>query len=277
LLPLTDTSYRDFRPSLQLAMVLFAGRRALGAPGAWDHALSWLGLVAPAEVAAPAGSYQSDKGGFAILRRGAGMAMLRYPRFRFRPSQADALHLDLSLGGDNLLRDAGTYSYNTEAVWMDYFGGTAGHNTVQFDGRDQMPKLSRFLWGNWLRTSSTEGLLENAADVHFSAAYRDAQGACHRRRVFLGEGHLRVEDEVAGFRQRAVLRWRLAPGHWTREGIRLTNGAHTLMVQGSMPIIRCEITEGWESRHYLEKTPVPVLEVEIEKAGTLTTDYQWAA
>lgn len=49
------------------------------------------------------------------------MAMLRYPRFRFRPSQADALHLDLWLEGRNLLRDAGTYSYNTESAWLSYF------------------------------------------------------------------------------------------------------------------------------------------------------------
>lgn len=204
------------------------------------------------------------------------MVMLRYPRFRFRPSQADALHLDLWRDGENLLRDAGTYSYNTESKWMGYFGGTAGHNTVQFDGRDQMPRLSRFLWGDWLRTTATEDLVEDATGVHFSAAYRDTKGAFHRRRVHLAAAHLRVEDEVDGFRQRAVLRWRLATGPWALDGNRLTNGAQTLTVQGSMPILRCEITEGWESRHYLEKTPVPVLEVEIGKPGTLTTDYRWA-
>jgi hypothetical protein len=113
--------------------------------------------------------------------------------------------------------------------------------------------------------------------MHFSAVYRDAQGARHRRRVHLAAAHLRVEDVVGAFRQRAVLRWRLAPGPWALDGCRLTNGAQILTVQGSMPILRCEITEGWESRHYLEKTPVPVLEVEIGQPGTLTTDYRWAA
>jgi hypothetical protein len=277
LLQLSDSPYRDFRTSLQLAMVLHAGRRAVDEPGVWDHALSWLGLNAQAEAAAPAASCQGDKGGFAVLRKGRAMVMLRYPRFRFRPSQADALHLDLWNDGDNLLRDAGTYGYNTEKRWMEYFGGTAGHNTVQFDGRDQMPRLSRFLWGDWLRTSATEGLVEDAAGVHFSAAYRDTQGARHRRRVHLAAAHLRVEDEVGGFRQRALLRWRLAPGPWTLDGCQLTNGAQTLTVQGSIPILRCEMTEGWESRHYLEKTPVPVLEVEIGQPGTLTTDYRWIA
>ncbi|MFO0490561.1 MAG: heparinase II/III-family protein, partial [Curvibacter sp.] len=277
LLQLTDSPYRDFRPSLQLAMVLHAGRRAVDEPGVWNHALSWLGLNVPLKVAKPASSCQGNEGGFAVLRKGRAMAMLRYPRFRFRPSQADVLHLDLWKDGDNLLRDAGTYGYNTESQWMDYFAGTTGHNTVQFDGRDQMPRLGRFLWGRWLRTSAIEGLTENTEGVHFSAAYRDAQGARHRRRIHLAAAHLRVEDEVGGFRQRALLRGRLAPGPWTLDGCRLTNGVEILTVQGSMPILRCEITEGWESRHYLEKTPVPVLEVEIGQPGILTTDYRWVA
>jgi len=144
LLQLTDTTYRDHRPSVQLAMALFAGQRAYAEEGPWNHALQWLGVPLPQALASQPGSQVADDGGFAILRRGAAMAMLRYPRFRFRPSQADALHLDLWLDGDNLLRDAGSYSYNTEPKWLNYFGGTASHNTVQFDERDQMPRLSRF-------------------------------------------------------------------------------------------------------------------------------------
>jgi hypothetical protein len=61
--------------------------------------------------------------------------------FRFRPSQADALHLDFWLAGSNVLRDAGSYSYNTEPEWLNVFPGhNASHNTVQFDDRDQMPR-----------------------------------------------------------------------------------------------------------------------------------------
>ena len=67
-------------------------------------------------------------------------------RFRFRPSQADAMHVDLWVKDQNLLSDAGTYSYNTDARWLKYFPGTQSHNTVQFDDRDQMPRLGRFLF-----------------------------------------------------------------------------------------------------------------------------------
>lgn len=51
-----------------------------------------------------------DAGGYSLLRRGAVFALPRYPRFRFRPSQADALQVDPWLGGINHLRDAGSYS-----------------------------------------------------------------------------------------------------------------------------------------------------------------------
>jgi hypothetical protein len=284
LLQLTDAPYRDHRPTVQLAMALFDGKRAYAQPGPYDHALQWLGVDTPAEVAQPVGSYVADDGGFAMLRRGNAMAMLRYPRFRFRPSQADVLHLDLWLGADNLLRDAGTYSYNTESQWLNYFGGTASHNTVQFDGRDQMPRLSRFLLGDWLKTESVQPLQEDSQSTQFAAVYRDGEDASHHRSVSLKNDALHVVDKVQGFKRQAVLRWRLLPGDWRFElspdGPRLTlNGDHqtSLNVSANVPFTRCELVEGWESRHYLEKTPVPVLEVEIQQPGTLTTQLHWTA
>ena len=59
------------------------------------------------------------------MRNDQALAVLRYPRFRFRPGQADALHLDLWHHGVNLLRDAGTYSYNADGA--EWFSGTAGY------------------------------------------------------------------------------------------------------------------------------------------------------
>lgn len=277
LLQLADTAYRDYRPSVQLAMALFEDQRAYAEDGSWNHPLHWLGVPLPQALALQPGSFVADDGGFVVLRRGTAMAMLRYPRFRFRPSQADALHLDLWLDGENLLCDAGSYSYNTEPQWLNYFGGTASHNTVQFDDRDQMPRLSRFLFGDWLKTSFIEPMTQDAQATHFAAGYRDGKRASHRRHISLGDSHLRVVDEVAGFARKAVLRWRVAPGAWRQEGQRLTNGTHVLKVQASMPIIRCEVVEGWESRHYLEKTLVSVLEIEVQQSGILTTEYRWAA
>lgn len=286
LLQLVDSSYRDFRPSVQLAMALFAGQRAYAAEGSWDYPLRWLGVDRPSGVADTPLSLQADDGGFMVMCRNRAMALLRYPRFRFRPSQADVLHLDLWINGQCCLRDAGTYSYNTEPQWLNYFGGVAGHNTIQFDGREQMPRLSRFLLGGWLRTKNLEPLTVDADSVSAGAGYRDAAGAQHHRRVKLGDGLLRVTDRVGGFKKGAVLRWRLAPGEWhigqldgaSGRSVLVDNGnGHTLNVTADMAIVRCNIVQGWESLHYLEKKPVPVLEVEVTEPGILISEYHWAA
>ena len=37
---------------------------------------------------------------------------------------------------------------------MNYFSGIQSHTTIQFDEFNPMPKISRFLWGSWLKTES---------------------------------------------------------------------------------------------------------------------------
>lgn len=279
LLQLTNSNYRDHRPTVQLATSLFEGQSAYSQDGNWNHALHWLSLSAPHNVALKPGSFLADDGGFAMLHNGEAMAMLRYPRFRFRPSQADALHLDLWLHGENLLRDAGSYSYNTKAHWLNYFAGTASHNTVQFDARDQMPRISRFLFGDWLKTNFCETLRVDASGSQFAAGYSISRGPTHRRYVTLKPTCLMVTDEISGFERKAILRWRLAPGPWKlahrSDSVQLTNGVHELSLMASMPIVRCELIDGWESRHYFEKTTTPIIEIEVHQAGEIKTEYRW--
>lgn len=275
LLQLAASGYRDYRPSVQLGMALFTGEKAYPEPGLWNNQLAWLGVALPEKVAAPSGSRVFDGGGYAVLRQESAMAVLRYPRFRFRPGQADALHLDLWLGGENLLCDGGSYSYNTASEWLAYFPGTRSHNTVQFDDRDQMPRLSRFLFGDWLRTESLEPLTGDRDETTFGASYCDAYGARHRRSVRLAENRLIVHDEVSGFTGKAVLRWRLRPGNWLLDGHCMTDDQHRISVISSVPLARVEQVSGWESRYYFQKTELPVLEVEIHEQGIITTEYHW--
>lgn len=275
LLPLAPVPQRDHRPAVQLATVLFAGQRAYAGAGDFNAPLAWLGIDLPEAVASPLGSAALDASGHAVLARGEVLALLRYPRFRFRPSQADALHLDLWRGDENLLRDAGTYSYHCAAEWLAYFPGTAAHNTVQFDGRDQMPRLGRFLFGDWLAPEVAPEWAPSSEIDRVQVAYRDRAGARHVRRVALSARHLKVVDEVEGFRERAVLRWRLAPGDWVLDGPVLRRGTLTLSVAASVPIARLALVSGQESRHYLQRTPLPVLEVEVRQPGSLTTVMEW--
>jgi len=260
--------YRDFRPSLQVASVLFRKMRAFG-EGPWDAACDWLDVDLPDEIAPVPESQLFDNGGYAVLRADTALAVLRYPRFRFRPSHADPLHVDLWAEGHNLLRDGGTFSYNTDPSTMAYFNGIASHNTVQFDDAEPMPRVGRFLFGDWLETEERGTIRDN----RFWVSYQDRAGHRHRRELALSDARLEVIDRIEGFR-RAVVRWRLAPGDWSLSGTRVSNGRHAVAVTGSMPLA-AKLVTGRESRHYLHQEILPVLEIEVTQAGTLTTEVSW--
>jgi hypothetical protein len=274
ILRLTDEPYRDYRPSTDLAIALFRDLRAYPLLPSGDVTLAWLGVAVPAGILSPPASRIDWDNGFAVLRGSRAMALMRFPRYRFRPSQADALHVDLWLDGTNLLRDGGSFGYNEDERWTNYFNGTQGHNTVQFDGRDQMPRLGRFLFGDWSNTSEVNFYPSNACQA-FAAAYRDRQNASHRREVTLNEECLDVVDTVAGFRERAVLRWRLPPGEIRRDGQRVYFGNCVIEIGATVSIVRFDIVEGWESRYYLERSPTPVIEIEIEAPGKFYTRVHW--
>jgi hypothetical protein len=274
LLPLTDTDQRDFRPALQLAAALFLGARSGNDPLSEQH-LRWLGLDVPDRILSKVESRLFNDGGYALLRNGEAKAVLRFPRWRFRPSDADALHLDLWVDGIGLLRDGGSYSYNGPEALRTYFAGTAGHNTIQFDDRDQMPRVGRFLFGRWLKTDQVYPPEINGGMVRAGASYRDFRNVRHERMVELATEQLRVRDTISGFDRKAVLRWRLPPGSW----IRTSNGAESLSfrvdISASMPVSRMEIVTGYESELYLKFEECEVLEVEVAEAGAIDTILTW--
>ena len=274
LLPICRTAYRDYRPSVQLASVLLAGAPVYP-DGPWNESFKCLGLPVPAAPGLiTARSRVFDKGGYAVLRQGGASLYMRYPRFHFRPSHADALHVDLWLGSRNLFRDSGSYSYADDR-WNRYFSGTASHNTVQLDGRDQMPRVSRFLFGEWLGSLNVGPLEDSGGVTGFSAGYRDWQGARHDRTVALSADCLRVVDRVQGFKNSAVLRWRLEAGAWHLNGHELRSPGIRMQVTASVAITRMELVVGQESTTYYRLDDLPVLEVEIAAPGTIETTVQW--
>lgn len=270
---LFSAPYRDFRPSVELAYLLFRGERVYG-KGEWDAPLRLLGVepdAHPCSKESPA--CQFPAGGYVVLHSGASRGVIRYANFVFRPGHADCLHLDLWHKGVNILRDGGTFSYSADPSWHDYFSGTQAHNTVQFDGRNQMPRVGRFLFGEWLEMEKVSEMADDGAVRSWSGAYRDWKGARHRRTVAAQGNVWRIRDEVSGFEEKAVLRWRLVPAGWVLNGGSCESEHALLSVAASAPLRRLELTTGWESLHYQEKTPLPVLEIEIG-AGTWSIDTE---
>jgi hypothetical protein len=59
---------------------------------------------------------------------------------------ADALAFTLSVGGHEVLIDPGTYTYQGDMKWREYFRGTSAHNTLTVDGVNQSQSGGRFMW-----------------------------------------------------------------------------------------------------------------------------------
>lgn len=235
---LNDTlvPYRDFRPSLARARACFA---------------------APADAAA---SQEFSLGGFVVVRTSASWGCLRAPRARFRPVQADALHLDVWHRGINILRDAGTYSYfDAEGAAL---ASCEGHNTLQFDGRDQMPKLSRFLYGSWTDVRTLSPLREAGGVSTWSGEYRDPWGVRHRRSFEARATEWRVVDEFRGHQREALARWRLAPADWQLRGTTLESSLARLEILAPEGA-QMELRDAWESRYYSARNKVPLLTVRL--------------
>ncbi len=271
---LDASTYRDFRPCLQLASFLFIGSAALDS-GPWDESAAWLCVPIERHARPWLDDLRSavfPDGGYVVMRNTSGaQVLLRAPTARFRPAHADALHLDLWWKGKNLLRDGGTYSYADGHELAKELSSAIGHNVGEFDGHDQMPRLSRFLYGAWVRVIGAPTITTSADEQSWSGSYVDVCGARHKRTITLRSNNVSVLDQVQGFKRKAVLRWRLAPGNWSQNATGCASAMGLIRVESSVPIRRMTLESGWESRHYLEKSPVPVLEVEIDQAPAVLT------
>ncbi|WP_241671428.1 heparinase II/III domain-containing protein [Dankookia rubra] len=249
----------DARPSLERAARLFGG----GSVGlAAEPGCAWLGLAPGRVLPPPPAAWVGE--GLRGWHSGGARALLRTGPLRFRPGQADLLHLELWDGPLALLRDGGSGAYNpppTEAWWHAHFTGTAAHNTIAFDGEDQMPRVTRFLFSHW----PAMGVLPDGALL------RDRRGRRHARRVRAEGRRWVVEDRIGGPFREAALRWRLAPGPWRARPDGVAGPAARLRVTADAPI-QCALEPGWESPGYGEVRPAPVLVVRVRRPVTnLTT------
>ncbi len=60
-----------------------------------------------------------------------------------------------------------------------------------------------------------------------------------------------------------MLRWRLKQGEWSLSGNVCERSGVKIEICSDKTIRRLELVKGWESRHYLRKTELPVLEIEV--------------
>jgi hypothetical protein len=123
----------------------------------------------------------------------------------------DLLSFELSLGGEPIVVDPGTFAYTSDPTLRDLFRSTGMHSTVRLDGEEQRPLPP----GDVFRLPETAAPSVHAASLAGPVArvvgsHRGYQrldpGAVHRRTFELDRttGVLTIEDELLGTGTRLV-------------------------------------------------------------------------
>lgn len=267
---LDDLPYRDFRTRIQTLSVLLTGVRAYDA-GPWDKALNLLGVDSrdlPVESPQHTPNELRD-GGFVKFVGDDSWAFLNYPKFKFRPSQADCMHIDLWVCGVNVLRDNGTYSYNSAPELRDYFRGVEAHNTIQFDNKQPMPMVSRFLFGDWVKTKVEQNLSIEKDVQRWCGVYKTSNKNIHRRCVECYNTRYIVTDEISRFEQLAILRWHLSDAEWLWEDGGWVSDLVKISVEVNGGPVKPILYQTEQSLYYHSKHKKPAIRVEIKESPAI--------
>ena len=127
-------------------------------------------------------------------------------------SHSDALSIQLITAGRPVLIDPGTFCYVCPE--RDRFRGTAAHNTLQVDGRDQAKPNGPFAWTDMPETSVDHWHTSKAIDV-FAGHHNGYHPVIHHRWVFgLKNKFWLVRDLVTGAgRHRLDIHWHFLDEH----------------------------------------------------------------
>lgn len=202
--PLADADYRDYRPQLNTLHYILTNK-ALFEEREILEDLNWNGKISCINVFPPLRKQQGvqsfDIGGYFVCRDNGFFTFIRCGDHKDRPAQADNLHLDIWYQGKNILRDSGTYKYNTDSEKLRYFMGSLSHNVVVVNEESQMLKGGRFIWYYWTQKLHA-GWSETNNDYIFSGEIKAFQflnkNATHRRKIYISKKSLNwiIEDEL---------------------------------------------------------------------------------
>lgn len=131
---------------------------------------------------------------------------------------ADCLSFTLSIAGERILIDPGTYSYHDNPVWRDYFRGTRAHNTVVVDDKDQSEIGGPFMWLTKARPTIEEfEIIDDKQRIKAShdgyTRLDDPVTHCRELTYYADLNELVVVDEIEAIRPHLIRRfWHFGPG-----------------------------------------------------------------
>lgn len=153
---LNNCEYRDYRPQIN-ALSYAIDDTIIYDNGNSVEDIFWYGAKEYSKKRIELQKEREFKdGGYYTIRDENSFTFIRCGKYKDRPSHADNLHIDIWDDDKNILRDAGSYQYNTTEELIRFFNGTKSHNSVILGENDQMLKGSRFIWYYWSQAISAE-------------------------------------------------------------------------------------------------------------------------
>ena len=250
----------------------------------WEQAAWWLGPPGHAERAemSPAVSAQFPDSGLVVMA--ADGVQLIADAGPFGPgnaghSHSDTLSLLLRRNDEQILIDPGTFTYTSDPVWRARFRGTAAHNTVRIDERDQAIPSAPFAWKSPPEVDVTRWA--SSAESDFLSAVCSYAGFRHWRTIVFSKtlGLIVVLDRVEGppGEHRIEQFWHFGVAVEQCSPHCFRAGAGTLVALD--PSSKPRLTEGgdfgWVSPAFGLKTPAPVVCAELRASfpAPLTTVF----
>jgi len=183
---LNNCDYRDYRPQLN-ALKYALDKTVLYEDEFSTEDIYWYGAKKyKIKKVDNLGIHAFEQGGYYTIRDKETFTFIRCGRHKDRPQQADNLHVDIWINGDNVLLDSGSFLYNTDIELVKYFNGTKSHNTIMLGNYDQMLKGERFVWYYWSQALSAK-LDEDNHSYSFKGIIKAfeyvEQGIKHKREI----------------------------------------------------------------------------------------------
>lgn len=111
---------------------------------------------------------------------------------------SDALSFTMTVNGNRLFIDPGTYIYHIDLNSRNYFRKTKNHNTISINNKDQSEMLGAFLWGNKAKTKLVDYKINDKEEI--LVANHDGYNPIKHERKFIynRKDTLIVEDLISG-------------------------------------------------------------------------------
>ena len=270
-------SYRDFRHTINLSGILF-NSNVFFKEKKFLKSINFLNpevrrsILIKDIIEKDSGYKVFASGGFIKIFNKYSWSILRLPIYKFRPVNVDPLHFDLWFKGVNIIKDSGSYSYNKKFLEMNKFQGIEGHSSIQFDNKENMPRLGRFLWGSWLKLNKFKILNSSEKEVNFLAGYEFKYGSHQRQIISKQNKNLwEIIDNVSSFKKNAILRWRLIDSNWKLKGNVLSGEFGTIEIKCSNSNFQLSLEKGYESLFYNQMKELLVLKICIFTEGQIKT------